>query len=222
MKKKILIFILGMLLSLPFGGIARAQANIILQINGQIVQTAVAPILEGGTTLVPIRVVSENLGANVVWDEETQSVVITKETSTMNLVLGQKTVIVNDQSSELDVAPKMIDGTTMVPIRFIAQNLDCIVEWDDNSQMVKIISHHDVGRFVEQESKQEIVTPQYSAGHKVTNDENYIVYITKTGEKYHEGNCSSLRKSKIQTTLGEATDAWYDACDKCNPPILDI
>lgn len=47
------------------------------------------------------------------------------------------------------------------------------------------------------------------------------VYITKTGEKYHNDGCSSLSKSKIQTTLQSAVDKGYEACKKCKPPKLD-
>lgn len=503
MKKKLLALLFALMM---FASPAMAQ-DITLKINGQTVQPAVAPVLEDGTTLVPIRVVSENLGAAVDWNGEDRSVTITKDASTMRLVLDQKAVSVNGQASELAVAPKSINGTTMVPIRFVSQNLDCAVEWDGDSQTVKINSNGtapvqepvapanpmkvhfiDVGqanceliqtpnnhfvmidfgnggdastiksylnslgvntldaviathphedhigsmaaivnaynigtvympkathtsqtfenavqavlnkglkateakagvsfnvdgvqfnmyspissnyddlnnwspitmvtygqnkilftgdaeKLVEDEviasgvnlkadilkvghhgsttssspafikavspayavievgadntyghpdniilnrlqsysnatiyrtdidgtviatctgssisfdkgakqgkvtvlentnptpeqtkttptpapaqtvQKPAISTPQYSGGHRVISDEDYVVYVTKTGTKYHEGNCSYLKKSKIQTTLGKATDGWYDACDRCNPPILDI
>lgn len=47
------------------------------------------------------------------------------------------------------------------------------------------------------------------------------VYITKTGECYHADGCSSLRKSKIATTLQSAVDKGYRACSKCHPGSLD-
>ncbi len=47
-----------------------------------------------------------------------------------------------------------------------------------------------------------------------------IVYITKTGEKYHRDGCSSLRKSKIEITLSEAVSRGYGPCKNCNPPVL--
>ena len=45
-----------------------------------------------------------------------------------------------------------------------------------------------------------------------------IVYITKTGEKYHRDGCQYLRKSKIETTLKNAASNGYTPCSKCNPP----
>ncbi|MEI0477966.1 Ada metal-binding domain-containing protein [Brachyspira pulli] len=44
-----------------------------------------------------------------------------------------------------------------------------------------------------------------------------IVYITRTGEKYHLEHCSSLRRSKIKITLSEAIKKGYEPCKRCNP-----
>lgn len=45
-----------------------------------------------------------------------------------------------------------------------------------------------------------------------------IVYITKTGEKYHEDGCRFLSKSKIEITLDKAKDSGFDPCSVCKPP----
>jgi len=47
-----------------------------------------------------------------------------------------------------------------------------------------------------------------------------IVYVTKTGEKYHTEQCASLKKSKIAISLGKAV-IKYQPCKQCNPPVLD-
>ncbi len=46
------------------------------------------------------------------------------------------------------------------------------------------------------------------------------VYITKTGSKYHSGDCSNLRKSSIPISLKDAIDRGYSACSRCKPPIM--
>jgi len=48
-----------------------------------------------------------------------------------------------------------------------------------------------------------------------------VVFITANGTKYHVGNCSSLSKSKIETTLGNAVSRGFAPCTKCKPPALD-
>ena len=49
-------------------------------------------------------------------------------------------------------------------------------------------------------------------------NEDVVVYITETGEKYHREECSSLKDSKIETSLSEAKKAGYEPCKKCAPP----
>lgn len=113
-------------------------ADIKLNINNILVKPTVAPIQESGTTLVPLRIVSENLGAIVKWNGATQEVTITKGTTEIKLYIGKKIVYVNGTPKELTVAPKTINGTTMVPIRFVSENLNCTVNWQN--QTVSIVS----------------------------------------------------------------------------------
>jgi micrococcal nuclease len=47
---------------------------------------------------------------------------------------------------------------------------------------------------------------------------NIVVFVTRTGEKYHLDGCSSLRRSRIQTTLEQAQERGYEACKLCRPP----
>ena len=44
------------------------------------------------------------------------------------------------------------------------------------------------------------------------------VYITRTGQKYHDDGCRYLSRSKIETTLAEAKNSGYTACSVCSPP----
>ncbi len=46
-----------------------------------------------------------------------------------------------------------------------------------------------------------------------------LVYVTKTGEKYHKAGCRSLSRSQIATTLGQASKR-YGPCGICKPPVL--
>lgn len=96
----------------------------------------VKPVIEQGRTLVPVRAVSETLGATVEWVEETKSIIISKDNNVIVMQLDNKTAYVNEKECELEVAPTTIKGRTIVPIRFIAEALNLTVEWDDDSQTV--------------------------------------------------------------------------------------
>ena len=198
--------------------------DITLKLNGNILNPSVAPVIENGSTLVPLRIISENMGASVVWNGEERSITIEKEDTSIYLILEQSDVIVNGETKSLSVAPKIINGSTMVPIRFVSQNLDCSVNWDGANRVVSIIENGVTVMENIAPVPQEQPKPVYTndGKHQVIDDENFVVYTTKTGTKYHVDGCPSLSKSKFETTLGKATDNWYDACDKCNAPILNI
>ncbi|MDR2738245.1 MAG: thermonuclease family protein [Treponema sp.] len=51
-------------------------------------------------------------------------------------------------------------------------------------------------------------------------DVDTMVYVTNTGRRYHRENCSSLRRSRIPISLGEAAQSGYEPCSICNPPRL--
>lgn len=113
--------------------------EITLNINDKIVESAVAPMQQNGTTLVPLRVVSENLGAVVEWNEPLQSVTIFHGETELFFFMGEKRIISNMQDiDELAVAPKSINGTTMVPLRVISEALGCAVDWDSKNRVVTI------------------------------------------------------------------------------------
>jgi len=42
-----------------------------------------------------------------------------------------------------------------------------------------------------------------------------IVYVTRTGHKYHRAGCSYLRQGAIPTTRNKAIKAGYTACKRC-------
>ncbi|WP_243118594.1 stalk domain-containing protein [Cellulosilyticum sp. WCF-2] len=128
--------ILSILVTLILSVSTVFATDIKLNINNQYVTTTVAPVQENGTTLVPLRVVSENLGASVGWDGPTQTITINKENADIKLVLGSKNVTVNGAVKQLSVAPKSINGTTMVPIRFVSENLSSTVTWKNGTVFV--------------------------------------------------------------------------------------
>ncbi len=100
----------------------------------------VPPIIENDRTLVPFRAIFETLGAVVDWDGASQTVTGALNGSTVSLVIGSSTAYVNGQSTMLDVPPKILNNRTLVPLRFIAENLGFGVEWNDADMRIDIHS----------------------------------------------------------------------------------
>lgn len=103
----------------------------------------VEPQIINGRTMVPMRKIFETLGATVEWDGENRIVTGTKEDTEIKLQIGSniatKTVSGETKNIELDVTPTIVDGRTLVPVRFIAESLDKTVGWDSDNRTVVIM-----------------------------------------------------------------------------------
>ena len=110
----------------------------ILSINGENKEVIKPYVIGAGTTLVPLRVISEAFGAEVSWDGETKTVLIVDGDKTITLQIGNKKAFVNDEEKALESAAELKDDTTMVPLRFISEALDADVEYDEATQGITV------------------------------------------------------------------------------------
>lgn len=91
-----------------------------------------------GSTLVPMRGIFEALGATVKFDKATQTVYGQKGATAIILPLGALTATVNGQPQSLPLPAQLVNGTTLVPLRFISQSLGASVGWNPASSTVTI------------------------------------------------------------------------------------
>lgn len=99
------------------------------------------PVISNGRTLVPLRMIFEKIGANVKWEQETQTITAEKDEITVTMKIGDSVFYKNSSPVSLDVAPQIIYGKTMVPVRAIAESFGCDVAWSAESRTV-IISNN--------------------------------------------------------------------------------
>lgn len=99
--------------------------------NGKKIKFDQIPVIENGRTLVPLRAIFEKIGAEVLWDANTQTVTATKDDVSVSLTINSKTATKNGVPVELDVPAKIVGGRTLVPVRFISDCFEVSVEWDD-------------------------------------------------------------------------------------------
>jgi stage II sporulation protein P len=117
---------------------AAAPAPISLYLNGNKLKPPVAPRLASGTTLVPARTVAEALGASLAWNPASRTVTISRPASVIVLRIGQKSASVNGSAVKLDAAPAIVGGTTLVPVRFIAETFGVSVDWVGADRSVRL------------------------------------------------------------------------------------
>ncbi len=118
---------------------ASAQRQINVTVNGQPVAfEATPPMQVQGRVLVPLRGVLEQMGAYVGWDALTQNVSASKGDLALQMRIGSRVAQVNGRDVTLDVPARIIDGSTMVPLRFISEALGANVQWVEATQTVAI------------------------------------------------------------------------------------
>lgn len=137
-KSLLLTSILATSIALPTNVFAEEPIKVI--IDGQKLTFEVPPTIQEGTTLVPFRSVFERLGLNVTWNQETQSVVGVRVGLKIELKIGDKNVIVNGKSASLEVAPSIINGSTLVPLRFIGESANGEVYWNGEHREITIFT----------------------------------------------------------------------------------
>lgn len=139
MKKIILIFLL-LAASLVTVISAQAAFGIKLYIDGNEIECEVSPMIINDRTMVPVRVLFENFDADVEWDAAASQVHITARETDIVFTIGSKIAVVNGNNVTLDAAPMILRDRTLVPIRFVSENLGCKVSWDDVTKSVFITS----------------------------------------------------------------------------------
>jgi hypothetical protein len=119
--------------------LAVAQDEIPVTLNGRLVHfPGQGPVMSKDRVMVPLRGVLERMGATVGWDPATQTVRATTSSSRVKLEIGDRTAIVNGAPVSMDVPAEIMDGATMVPLRFVSENLGANVRWNEKDQTVEI------------------------------------------------------------------------------------
>jgi len=117
-----------------------------LSIDGKAVNADVPPIILNDRTLLPVRAVSEGIGCNVTWNQKTSEVTIEREYKTIKLKIDSSDVYVNGVKKKLpdNVPAKIVtyknSGRTMVPARFVLEELGASVDWNSKTRTVAVKS----------------------------------------------------------------------------------
>lgn len=116
------------------------QGTISIKVNGTAVKSDTAPIIVDNRTLVPARAVFEQLGALITWDEKMGQVGVELGGYKILLTINNNKASVNNKSVEMDVPAKIINSRTMIPLRFVGEQLNMDVGWNANEKLVTVNS----------------------------------------------------------------------------------
>lgn len=123
---------------------AYAEDSIKIIIDGKRIKPDVDPYISNDRTLVPIRVIAEELDSVVEWDNDNRAVHISKEDVHILLRIDSYLVeYTNDNETTytiIDVVPQITGDRTFVPLRLISNALGVGIEWDNDKRTVYIDS----------------------------------------------------------------------------------
>ncbi|WP_239616767.1 family 10 glycosylhydrolase [Cohnella mopanensis] len=139
---RLLLFLLGITLLVSLFGQAASAAKpstISIYLDGNKINSDVPPfITKSNVTMVPLSVISKNLGAGVSWVQSTKTATIKYEGLTLSMTIGQQYALVNGSQVALDATVQSISGRVMVPIRFVSEQMKLLVTWVQSAQTIKL------------------------------------------------------------------------------------
>lgn len=109
-------------------------------IDGEPYTLDAAPFINAdvGRTLVPVRFISEAIGAEVNWEPKTRQATITDERKQIILTIGSKDVLVNGEKQTIDCAATIYSNRTYVPLRFVSETLEAQVDYNEETREITI------------------------------------------------------------------------------------
>lgn len=109
-----------------------------LSVNGKLLQTSMPPIVFEGYSVVPAREVFESLGASVEWNGAKRTVAVAYGGKSVLLTIDSTEARVDGKTVDMQIAAKIINEKTMIPVRFVGEQLGWKVDFDSSSDTVMI------------------------------------------------------------------------------------
>ncbi|MCL1975760.1 MAG: stalk domain-containing protein [Firmicutes bacterium] len=139
MRRILICFFIITMIIIGGNTLAFAHADTInLQINGQPVYPDAPAYIQDERTMVPLRFISEACAYTVDWNEDARAATVFGVHNILRLDIGSSIAIVNGEPVKLDVCAVIKENRTMVPLRFIIENMEAQVEWEQTTRTVNI------------------------------------------------------------------------------------
>ena len=118
--------------------ITLSVGSMVAHLDGQVVTLDTPPVIVSGRTLVPLRPIIEGLGGAITWIPETRSVEVEFNGTTLLLQIRNRTAVIDGEAVQMDVPATIMNGRTMLPVRFVSEHLGADVQWEELTKTVTI------------------------------------------------------------------------------------
>ncbi|MEX2461862.1 MAG: beta-propeller domain-containing protein [Paenibacillaceae bacterium] len=107
-------------------------------LDGKPLIFTVQPHLVHGTMMVPYRAIAEAMGVQIIWNEAQHSIIATKDEVTLVLKINDIMAKRNQDSIRLAAAPIIVNGTSLIPLRFFSEAFGSVVKWNGITKKITI------------------------------------------------------------------------------------
>lgn len=136
-----LAVILALIVLLSFSSLGlAAERSIEVDLDGTTLKFDQNPVKLNNRVLVPLRAIFEALGAKIEWKAETQTIKANKGDIKVQIAIGATESFINGKPYILDQPPIILNGRTLVPVRFVSEAVGARVAWDSEDQTVLVFS----------------------------------------------------------------------------------
>ena len=137
--KKICCLIVVLILALSILN-ASADEVITVYLDNERLEFDVNPVLINNRTLVPMRTIFEALGAEVYWNNDTNTALALKDEEFVSIQIGSSEMETANCFIHLDVPAVLKDSRTLVPLRAVSEAFECDVLWNGDENRVVIFT----------------------------------------------------------------------------------
>ncbi|WP_458413265.1 stalk domain-containing protein [Schinkia sp. CFF1] len=208
MKKVKVLFagamLVGAIVATGNGQASAANNDIKIKINNELQVYDQNPLIIDGSTMVPMRGIFEKLGANVTWNKAEQIIDAERGSLNIRLAIGWDGAYIGQEEVKLDTAPQMINGRTLVPLRFVSEALGADVEWNGAAKTVSIIykTQEDVIAEMKKASSYQLIREQF---YKLLN-EYEIQKVKPDAAKWNQFNQKWIEENRMILDLLDERD----------------
>lgn len=105
-----------------------------LILDGKVLKSAVPPVLMDKSVMIPVRIVTENLGYKVLYDNKKKQVTVSSSAKQLVMTLDKPTAYLDNEPFQMIVPPTLKSSITLIPLRFLAESLGVQIFWDNTSK----------------------------------------------------------------------------------------
>ncbi|MFR7872430.1 stalk domain-containing protein [Peptoniphilus grossensis] len=171
-------------------------------INGEGKKMDAKPFIKNDRTLVPLRFIVEAIGGEVNWDNDNRLVTVNSKGKTIELPIDSKTIKIDGEDVNIDQAAIIKGDRTFVPIRFIAENLDMVVNYINDTREIEISSFEDKkiennADMTQALDEKNVATNNSQKGQNNTKNTNNSQNANANANKNKNANNSNVAKNNV-------------------------